>query len=67
MINNAPAQEFRADGWHRLVAADGTMATLWAAYGQITYLGGYVGATAAYLPEEGVISADEFCRRIGVC
>ena len=64
--NNAPTQEFLPDGRHRLVAADGT-ATPWAAYGQIAYLGGYVGATAAYLHEEGVISADEFCRLVGVC
>ena len=66
MTNNAPTQEFLPDGRHRLVAADGT-ATQWAVYGQIAYLGGYVGATAAYLPKEGVISADEFCRLVGVC
>ena len=66
MTNNAPTQEFLPDGRHRLVSADGT-ATQWADYGRVAYLNGYVGTTAAYRPAEGVISADEFCRYIGVC
>lgn len=65
MTNSAPTQEIDEKGWHRLVL--GEKATEWAGYCQITYLNGYVGTTEFYTGAGGcVLTADEFCARIGV-
>jgi len=66
MAHTAPVQEFHPedDGRHRLVC--GLATTAWAGYRDFTYLNGYVGFTSYYLPREGVLSAEEFCRELGV-
>ena len=60
-----PIQEFDAHGRHRLVL--GEQATEWAISRQFTYLNGYVGTTDYYTGMEGVLTAAEFCARVGVC
>lgn len=61
-----PRQQFHpsGNGQHRLVS--GGRATPWASYTEFTYWQGFVGATAYYFDKECVVSADEFCRRVGV-
>lgn len=60
-----PSQEINAHGQHRLVC--GEQATKWAPYTEFTYLDGYVGVTDYYTGTgECVLTADEFCARVGV-
>ena len=59
--------EFQEDsGRHRLVNEETGEVTAWADYRSFTYLNGYVGFTAYFSVEEGVCTADEFCKMIGV-
>ena len=59
--------EFQEDsGRHRLVNEETGEVTAWAGYCSFTYLNGYVGFTACFSVEEGVCTADEFCKMIGV-
>lgn len=51
---------------HRLVDEETGEVTAWADYRSFTYLNGYVGFTACFSVEEGVCTADEFCKMIGV-
>ena len=60
-----PSQEINDQGQHRLVC--GEQATKWAPYTEFTYLNGYVGVTDYYTGTgECVLTADEFCARMGV-
>ena len=60
-----PEQEFdQASDRHRLVNRATGVATQWAGYRGTAYLDGWVGATAYYMPREGVYTADEFARAI---
>ena len=52
--------------FHRLVDEETGEVTAWASYRSFTYLNGYVGYTAYFSIEEGVCTADEFCKMIGV-
>ena len=54
-------------GRHRLFDEETGEVTAWADYRSFTYLNGYVGFTAYYSGNaEGVCTADEFCKMIGV-
>jgi hypothetical protein len=59
-----PTQHFNDAGNHRLEHKGRT--TSLAGYRQITYLDGWVGATAYWGEAEGIYTADEFCKLIGV-
>ena len=51
---------------HRLFDEETGEVTAWADYRSFTYLNGYVGYTAYFSIKEGVCTADEFCKMIGV-
>ena len=51
---------------HRLFDEETGEVTAWASYRSFTYLNGYVGYTAYFSIEEGVCTADEFCKMAGV-
>ena len=52
--------------FHRLVDEETGEVTEWADYRSFTYLNGHVGYTAVFGTEEGVCTADEFCKLVGV-
>ena len=59
--------EYQEDsGRHRLVDEETGEVTAWASYRNFTYLNGYVGYAAYFYIEEGVCTADEFCKMAGV-
>ena len=53
-------------GFHRLVDEETGEVTQWAGYRSFTYLNGHVGHTAFFGTEEGVCTADEFCKMAGI-
>ena len=53
--------------FHRLVDEETGEVTAWASYRCFTYLNGYVGYTAYYSGNaEGVCTAEDFCKMVGV-
>ena len=53
-------------GCHRLFDEETGEVTEWADYRSFTYLNGRVGYTAFFATREGVCTADEFCKMVGV-
>lgn len=51
---------------HRLKNTATGEITAWAEYTIFTYLDGFVGFTAYYSHNERVLSADEFCKMVGI-
>lgn len=59
-------QEFNEKGHHKLINTVTGKATGYTLYTGTTYLDGFVGFSGYYMDKEGILSADEFCKRISV-
>lgn len=59
-----PVQEWNEDETkHRLVCPTTGRATQWATYTECTFMDKYVGFTAYWLPGEGALEVEEFCKQ----